>query len=434
MVGFAANSAFWLALAFLMGAQAYGELMTVQAAVLLVVSGATFRTHDLYFNLLAQHGQPHQRAYAIARGSELLAAAAATIVVCAGAAVLLLPEQRFDAFAIACSYALLAALGASQGAAIAELRHAHRGDIIARTDAVAAVMWGAAGVAAVFLERVNPLLPLLLGAAPTFGRSVLLARAARGLARPGVPLERIARGEVREVAGFLLGAQLTNFLKNGAVSIETVILAAFAPAPMVAMYRVARGVLGIAVAALNVAYQRVYPVLARAASAAEFRSAITGLERRSLAICLITYPLSAFTALLYAWMKHDVGIAALQLLTLGTFLASLPSALQQGAFAVLSLRGLHRAANTAYVLWFVVLGAGSALLLLYPRIEVFMAALILAGAARLAYLKHRARAAQSARMPASPPQPQSGATDGDLTEREPSLVSPGATTRLPGED
>lgn len=392
MVGFAGNSAFWIALAFLMSAQAYGELMTVQAAVLLVVSAVTFRTHDLFFNLLTQQGYDHERAYGISRRSEIAAALLASVVVAIGAAAILLPKGQVAAFAITAGYAVLAALAANQGASIAELRQAHRGDIIARTDAMASVLWGLAALSAVFIGKLHPLLPLLLGAVPTFARSLLLARSARRFAPDRRAAAHLSKGEWTRVAQFLLGAQLTNFLKNGAVSIETVILAAFAPAPMVAMYRLARGVLGIALAALNVAYQRVYPALARATSELEFRAAVTSLERRSLLICVLTYPLSAITAFAYAWMKHDVGILQLELLTLGTFLASLPAAVQQGAFATLSLRGQHRSANLAYLIWFAVLGVGSVILLWVPRVEVFMAALIVAGLARLGYLRRCAHA------------------------------------------
>ena len=427
MVGFAGNSAFWLALAFLMSAQAYGELMTVQAAVLLVVSGLTFRTHDLFFNLLTQQARTPDQVYGITRRSELASAMLASAIVMVGAGAILLPHGQLVPFAITAGYAVLAAWGANQGAAIARLRQASRGDIIARTDVVASVLWGLAILAAIFLLRVHPLLPLLLGAAPPFARSCLLARSARRFAPDDGTKSHFTNQERRNVARFLLGAQLTNFLKNGAVSIETVILAAFAPPPLVAMYRVARGVLGIAVAALNVAYQRVYPVLARARSKAEFRAAVASLERRSLLICLVTYPLSAGTALAYAWLKPGVAILELELLTLATFVASLPAALQQGAFAILSLRGQHRSANLAYIVWFAVLGAGSSVLIWVPRIEVFMAALILAGLARFGYLRRCAHAAPGPidppAQPAAPEPPDPAATKGAFLP-----VSPSAAT------
>lgn len=395
MVGFAGSSAFWLLLAFLMTARGYGELMTAQAAVLLVVTALTFRTHDLFFNLVTQHGQPASQAYRAARTSELASAGLAAAIAASGAAFVLPRAGEPEGFAIVSGYALLAALGANQGAAIARLRHLQRGDVIARTDAVAAALWGAACLIALLLPRgAHAYAPLLVGATPPFARSILLARAARRLA-PAPDVDIAAPPPTGAAARYLAGAQLTNFLKNGAVSIETVILASFASAPVVAMYRVARAVLGLGVAAINVAYQRTYPALVRAAGAADIRMAIAALERRSLGISLLTYPVSALTALAYAWLKPEVGIAALQLLTLGTFAASLPAALQQGAFAILSLRGEHRAANTAYVLWFAVLACGSAVLLWAPRLEVFVAALILAGAARLWYLRRRARQAEA---------------------------------------
>jgi len=402
MAGYAASSAYWLALAFALSADAYGRMMTIQAAVLMVVSALTFRTHDLFFNLVTQHAQPPQRAYRIARRCEALAAALATVAISVGAAFVYAPEANLTALLGTMGFALLASVGANQGAAIGSLRQIGRGDVIARTEAVTAAAWGLACLSIVALRDAPVVVPLIVGAAPPSLRAILLAGRVRALSwRQAAGPLALQRSETKTLMRFLGGAQITNFLKNGAVSIETLILAAFASPAVVAMYRVARAALGATLAALNVAYQRAYPVLAKAGSVEQRRTAMTGLRRRSLAICLVTYPLAAALALGYALLKPGVGVVELQLLTAGTFLALVPAALQQGAFALLSLRGDHRSANTAYLLWFGVIGLGALLLTRWPAIEVFMAAIIAAALARLWYFAARARAT-SGMVPAVP--------------------------------
>jgi Flp pilus assembly protein TadB len=96
-------------------------------------------------------------------------------------------------------------------------------------------------------------------------------------------------------------------------------------------------------------------------------------------------------ALGYALLKPEIGIIELQLITAGTLLALLPGAYQQGPFAVLAIAGEHRPAGLAYVYSFLFLGLTSLLLLVWPKVEIFMIGLIGGAFVRLWYLQARSR-------------------------------------------
>ena len=394
MISFAANSFYWLALAFAMPPAVYGRMMTLQAGVLVVVTVFTLRTHDLFFNLITQNGCAVGTAYRKTLRIELAAASVGAIL-CSVGAIFFRPlgSGTSNALEIA-GYAWLASFGVIHGASIGKLRYWTRGDIIAKTDLLSALVWGAACLSIPFVRDLPLVMPLLIGAAPNVVRTAALILSARSLAlkAEAVDVDRpIANIGRSQILGFLAGAQVTNFFKNAAVSIETMILAAFAPPATVAMYRVARGTQGAVTAALNVFYQRVYPALARAGSGAERRQALHRLQRSSLVTCLSIFPLSALIALGYSLLKPEIGIVELQLITAGTFLALLPTAYQQGAFAVLSLAGDHRSAGIAYIYSFLFLGLTSLLLFVWPSVEIFMVGVIGGAVVRLWYFEAKAR-------------------------------------------
>ena len=393
MLSFGASSVYWLGLAFAMSPDAYGRMMTIQAAVLVVVTILTFRTHDLFFNLVTQNRCPVGEAYRKTMRIELAAASAGALLCAAGALMVLAPGEDWSAAAQVALYAVLASFGAINGASIGKLRYWTRGDIIAKTDMLAALAWAAACLSIPFGHRVSIVIPLIVGAAPNVVRAISLILSARALAlkmEPDSSAETAADElDRRQILGFLAGAQVTNFLKNAAVPIETLILAVFATPATVAMYRVARATQGAATAALNVLYQRVYPALARATSTDERNLVLHRLRRNSLATCFLIFPLSALIALGYSLLKPEIGIVELQLITAGTFLALLPSAYQQGAFAVLSIAGDHRSAGMGYICSFLFLGLTSLLLLVWPRVEIFMVGVIGGAFVRVWYLNRQ---------------------------------------------
>lgn len=396
VVSFGGSSVYWLALAFAMSPAAYGKMMTLQAAVLIVTTLFTFRTHDLLFNLLTYHGHSIDNAFRKGIKSEIIAVAAGTLVCSVGAFIVYPSEDaRMLPFGIA-ALAFLVSIGANQGSSIAKLRYFSGGHVVAATDLLCALTWAVACISILLVKDHIPVVMLMIGAVPNALRSMILVSAACFFPSPQKPEMRRPpprQSGNRPVVKFLAGAQITNFLKNGSVPIETIILAAFASPATVAMYRVARAVQGAPNAAMNILYQRVYPELARVRPRIERREIIRRLQRRSVAICMLTYPLSAGLALGYALLKPEVGIIELQLITAGTFLALLPAALQQGAFAILSLAGDHRSAGAAYGFSYAFLGATSLLLFLWPRMEVFMAGIIGAAFVRLWFLKLRSRRA-----------------------------------------
>lgn len=394
MLSFGGSNLYWLALAFSMTPAAYGAMMTLQAAVLIVVMIFTFRTHDLFFNLIVQHDCPADLAYRRTLKIELTAGAAGALI-CTLTALAIEPTGggATDAAGLA-AFALLASLGVIHGASIGKLRLLTRGDIISKTDLLTTLAWAGACASIPLLRDQPAVVPLIIGSAPPAIRTITLLFAVRrllpGRAADGPPPVQVGGGQILR---FLAGAQLTNFLKNASVSIETLILAVFVPPAAVAMYRVVRAGQGASNAALNVVYQRFYPTLARAKTPSDRALEVRRLALRSVAICVAMYPALALVSAGYALFKPDIGMIEMQLITAGAFLAVLPSAIQQGAFAVLTLANDHRSAGTAYVLYVLVLAAASLLLLLLPRVEIFIVSLIGASLVRLWYLNARSHKA-----------------------------------------
>lgn len=397
IVSFGGSSLYWLALAYIKSPADYGHMMTVQSAVLIVVMIFTFRTQDLFFNLISQHGCPVEVAYRRTLRVELAAGAAGTTI-CTIGALLLDPTARGAAAALGVGiFGLLASLAVIQGSTLGSLRYLTRGNIIAKTDMLAAASWAAACVSIPFIHDQPAIVPLIIGAAPPATRTLALFASVRrilpGAAAPsGDELSETPVIGSRTVIRFLGGAQITNFLKNANVSIETVFLAAFVSPALVGLYRVARAAQGASTAALNVAYQRHTAVMAKASSDADRAVTARRLGRRSLFICLMLYPASALAGLAYSLLKPEVGILQLQLMTAGTFLALVPTAVQQGSTAMLLLKGRHRALGTAYTLSLATLGLTALIMFITPRIEIFIAGVICAGFVRQWYLGRNAYA------------------------------------------
>lgn len=394
MANFGASSVFWLAAAFFMRSADYGRMMTIQAAIVLVTTLLAFRTHDLVFYLRTRESKSINTAFRLSLGCETATWIISSIIVTSGAFFYFAPSQFGSAVPQVALAGLFLALGTSQGASIAKLRYLKRGDLIARADLMCMMLWTAACLGLLPLRNAAPPVILLLGTFPTAARTValihfaLLARTDDGTGDAETPIDR---DHLRAVARFLIGAQVTNFLKNGAVSIETMILAATLNPTAVGLYRIARSTQGATTAAINVEYQRSYAALARSSSGEERASALALLNKRSLWICLLLYPVSAGFALVFALIKPEVDVIDFQLITLGTFAAFIPAALQQGYFAALSLAGEHRHVNTAYIVSTMLLLIFAAMLIILPSMLLFIAAIICSAMVRLIILKRYAR-------------------------------------------
>jgi hypothetical protein len=390
IASFGTSSVYWLALAFFMSAPDYGRMMTLQASIMLVSTALTFRTHDLLFFLKFKLEVTLNRAFRTAMLCEISAALLILLVCTVGALAFYSPQGNDASGSTVAIIALLIAIGTMQGACIAKLRFLRRGDVIARADILTMIGWAGAYMSFVLLPAHRPQMMLLIGSTPNALRTLALAIGARSVPHSETEGSGV-RQPLKVVLQFLSGAQVTNFLKNGAISIETMLLAAFLTPTSVALYRLARSTQGATSAAINVEYQRSYSALARSQSGRERGQILASLNRRSTLICLILYPISALFALVYAMTKPDIGIVTFQLVTLGTFLSFVPAALQQGYFAALSLHGDHRSVNIAYITSMATLLAVSGLLLLWPSMTLFILAVLLAAILRLIVLARRAR-------------------------------------------
>jgi hypothetical protein len=238
---------------------------------------------------------------------------------------------------------------------------------------------------AILLARSHePLEMLVVGSAPQAVRTIILVFlsiiANHGRSAPKEPISGFV------VIRFLAGGQIVNVVKNGATSIETMILAAFAAPQVIALYRLAKSSFGVATAASNTAVQQGFFSIAKAETiAAKFRQ-VRLLRLRLVRICLATYPLSCAFAGVYGMYKPDVTIISFELITFGVFLASLPTVLLQASFVVLSLEGKNGKVSIAYLLSLVVLLGISLALFVAPSVWLFLGALFASGLTRQLYL------------------------------------------------
>lgn len=387
VANFGASSVFWLVLAFMMPARLYGTMMTVQAAVFLIVTAFTLRTHDLVFFLVSKHDASVERAFRTGLAIEITAALLATLACTGGAAIGYIPAGTGPEVA---ALALLAGIGSAQGAVVAKLRYLVEGRRIMVADATCMAAWLAAGTTLLFVRDTPVLTMLIIGATPNAIRTVALVVAAHRHQDPDQQPFALSWGRRAAIGNFLSGAQLTNFLKNGSVSIETMILATFCSPAAVAMYRLAKSTQGVANAAINVEYQRSYSALARATTHSDKRGLLHHLQRVSTLLCLALYPVSAAFALGYALHKPDIDVWSFQLITLAAFIAFIPAALQQGYMILLMQEGAHQTVNRAYIVSVGLLCLLSLGLYALPSIWVFLAALILSAVARVCFLSVKA--------------------------------------------
>lgn len=383
------GSLFWLIAAFVMSSSVYGAMMSVQAAVLVVVMAFSLRTHDLFFFLIDSNGMTAKRTYFALIKFELFSVLASSCLV-AVASFIYFAGDITPALA-ATLFALAASLGSSNGTAVAEARFSRRNREILIADAICLAFWLAALGAIVFGPQPDPSVVLVIGAVPLAARTAfLIVRTARMAARQATPGDRGPSLEHRRtMITFLAAGQSANFLKNASISIETVLVALFFNPATVALYRIARAALGLSSSALNVTYQRTFPKLAAATSREETSRLARLLERRSLLLQLCAFPVASGIGYVYATTHPEVSHVMIQLVTAGLLLSLLPVALQQGVFAVLNLKGRHHQVSFGYVLALAGLALAALATALWPRLWVFIAGLTLANFLRLAWLRRQ---------------------------------------------
>lgn len=387
IANFGASSLYWLAIAFIVSVSDYGVLMTAQAAILLVVALFTLRTHDMVFFLSGTHGYSIGHAW---RAAFTLEIAALALCFAAGVAViLLLVPGTFPSLSVAVLFLTLSATVIFQQASIAKLRRLERLRTIHAANGATLALWVLALLWLALGSRDGLADFLVAGAIPLAGRSLILVAGAL-VARDRAALASEGATDWWRVVRFAVSGQAVNFVKNGATSIETTILAIFVPPAPVALYRLTKSAQGMATAFSNVAFQQGSDSIASASAPGHRRDLLRRLRLRGLRGSLATYPFAAAFAALYAWWKPDVGMGEFQLVMAASFLAMLPQIMLQGAFIVLSLAGRHARINAIYLLSAAALGLFSCALFVVPSIWVFLAGLTAANVLRWVLLERAA--------------------------------------------
>lgn len=388
IANFGASSLYWLAIAFLISVSDYGILMTAQAAILLVVALFTLRTHDMVFFLSGTHGYSIGHAWRAAFTIEIIA-----LLLClAGGitAIFLIEPDIFPSPAVALLFLALSATVIFQQASTAKLRRLERMRTIHAANGLTLALWV---LALAWLALASHAVLgdfLVVGAVPLAGRSLVLVVGALAARDPAALDDRAT--EWGRVTRFAISGQAVNFVKNGATSIETTILAIFVPPAAVGLYRLTKSAQGMATAFSNVAFQQGSDSIASASAADHRRDLLRRLRLRGLRGSLATYPFAAAFAALYAWWKPEVGLAEFELVMAFSFLAMLPQIMLQGAFIVLSLAGQHGRINAIYLLSAGALALFSCALFFAPTIWVFLAGLTAANVLRWALLERAASA------------------------------------------
>jgi hypothetical protein len=385
----AAGSLFWLALAFTMSPYDYGRMMALQASVLLVGLLLSFRTHDLVFYLMNSLRFSLERGFRIAAWIEWLTTIIGVAFIISSLSIYFyISGEKVSTLGLV-GFSVLSTIGSNQGAAIAKLRYSHLDRTILRADTICVACWLAALATVPLAQSLSSAVILMVGAAPTAVRAAWLTAMALMAPAGDAPRPRFVppRQNVPVIVKYLLSGQATNFVKNGAVSLETLILAAFVNPRIVGLYRIARGALGVSTAALNVLYQKAFPKLARSPSPEDARQIARQLGRNSVLLQLSIFPLAAVVVFAYGATRPDATTPELLLLLVGILVTQIPVALQQSSFAVLSLAGRHHTVSLGFLFSFGVLAAVAGLMFVWPSLLTFLLGLTLANLVRFGWLR-----------------------------------------------
>lgn len=370
---FAASSFFSLALAFVLAPSLYGQMMTWQAAILIVSSFLTTRTYELFFHLQSKHDVDGRRAFWTSVRIETLSSLVIVAACAVGAVFAGMASASFPGVADVTTLAVLIAFGTMQGGSVAWLRHTGQWGFVAAADFTCILTWAAALAILIFSGIRDPLTLLLLNALAQGVRAAsLFAACVVTFGRNRASHKRGNSPELGKVLKFIAGGQVANALKNGSTSVETIIVAVFFGPVTVALYRIARALIGLPTAALNVLLQKSYPTLTRSTPGFERQQARQKLAHRSIQVALILYPLAAGIGIVYALIKPEVDLIQFQLVLAACYLTLIPAAQQQAAFVLLSVNGDHAALSVAYIVAFVFLLSCVGLLTLVPSLTIFL--------------------------------------------------------------
>ena len=373
VASFGAGSVYWLMLAFVISSASYGRLlMTLQAIVLLVTSSLTFRTQDLFYNLLMKHGVKARRAWRMTNSIELFASIAAFLT--AFIAVSWTSGGGAESQPALWIYLALASLAVLQQASGARLRQSGHQAWLVTCDLISCLLWACAIAALIADVEREPIEMLLIGAIPQACKSVLLLGRAAFLDDPD---DGVASVSIRHVARFLAEGQVVNVIKNGATSIEVIILSFFASPSVIAMYRLSKSAQGAGVAAANIAFQQGLHSIAKSGSPAEQLRLSRQVRKRGIRIALASFPLACVVLIAYAIQKPEIDVYVIMAINVGVFLAFLLAVMLQGSFMILSLNDRQMQITFAFGLSMIAFITISLLLFEYPSVYVVILASVL---------------------------------------------------------
>lgn len=363
-MAFFATSLYWLLAAFRLSPADYGQMMQLQALVLIVTAIFSLRTHDLLFYLQKTHSWELGHSFNFVQNLEMVLIILSTAV---AVSLLLLNSIASDP-ALAgvglirwSAISLLANSTLIQGSSLAYLRTQHLDAKIAWSDLYAVGAWGAALLFLAIWKYPEPHEVLVVGFAASAIKPIALLIISRStpairMLRLGVPV--IALNKL-EIFYFLLGGQLTNMLKNGMASIETLLISLTMTTESIAIFRVSRSFFGLTTVLLNITYQKALRKLVKQKTTKKIKSTITNFDSKSLRLWAVSTPPIIFASFLFLYIKGDVAYEELPFITLLISIAFLPIAAQQSHFAFLTLDAQFKKISIAYII------GGGVLLLSY---------------------------------------------------------------------
>jgi hypothetical protein len=351
---FFATSLYWLFAAFRLSATEYGQMMQLQALIIIVTAIFSLRTHDLVFYLQKSHSWELRRSFYFAQSLEI-----ALVVLSTASAISLLllnsilsEPVRADVDLVTwTTISLLANSTLIQGSSLAYLRAQHLDVKIAKSDLYAIGAWGAALLLLAIWKNPKPQEVLVVGFAASAIKPMALWIVSRAtptvrLSRESMPMKTINK---KEVCYFLLGGQLTNMLKNGMISIETLLLGLMMSPESVAIFRVSRSFFGLTTAMLNITYQKTFRELVKQKTDMEIKLTITRFNSKSLKLWAISIPPIIVASFLFSYLKNDAAYSELPFITLLISIAFLPIAVQQSDYALLTLGAKFKKISIAYI-------------------------------------------------------------------------------------
>ena len=350
IAAFGGSSAFLLLLAFVMPAKDYGTLMQCQAVFLLITAVFSFRTYDLFFYLQKNYGYDETSAYAQTFCYEWLLVGLSFTTLCVARSV-------FEAFGYTLDFipllfvplALLSSIVIVQGTAQAVIRAQKQDNLIAFGNLLQGGAFGAAFLYVLLAQRLRIDILLLILLAANAIRPVFLCLAALTLGRIKNPIPSTREIRFKLVASYLFSGQLTNFLKNNLISVETLLLGWGAGAESVAVYRLARSFLNFVTTLLNIIYQRTYrALLSIEGTGKDLSKALKRVDAQSVKIWAGATPVVLFSVWTFVWLKNDASYQQLLLVVLLLSVVILINALQQSLFANNALQGNFGIINKAY--------------------------------------------------------------------------------------